>query len=57
MTKTEVGHGPGVPCGPPLLTPGKTHLDRDLLLEWLLLLLPLRLLLFRECLLRERDLG
>lgn len=57
MMKTEVGHGPGVPCGPPLLTPGKTHLDRDLLLEWLLLLLPLRLLLFRECLLRERDLG
>jgi len=30
-------------------------LDRDLLFEWLLLLLPLRLLLLRECLLRERD--
>lgn len=34
----------------------ETHLDRDPLLEGLLLLLPLRLLLLRECLLRERDL-
>lgn len=39
-----------------LLREWEPDLDRDLLLEWLLLLLPLRLLLFRECLLRERDL-